>query len=140
LTACYVPWLFGQYDSESVGGAKQRQQSVHGGWGRHGHVDAAGRRRTVSRARSEPAACRRAHTCTGPRFYPLDCTAPRCAPAAKRVLGWPKYRSWPVHSCGNTAGKGWGWPSFWANSASFSLAVYGDDGGRPAVDAPRRGS
>ena len=26
-----------------------------------------------------------------------------------------------MHSCGNTAKKGWSWPNFWANLASFSL-------------------
>ena len=26
-----------------------------------------------------------------------------------------------MHSCGNTAVKGWSWPNFWANLASFAL-------------------
>ena len=33
--------------------------------------------------------------------------------------------SWHSHSCGNTAREGLRWPSFWANSASFSLGVGG---------------
>jgi hypothetical protein len=32
----------------------------------------------------------------------------------------PKDASWPMLSCGNTAIKGWSWPNFWANVASFS--------------------
>jgi hypothetical protein len=28
-----------------------------------------------------------------------------------------------VHSCENTARKGWSWPNFWANLASFSHLI-----------------
>jgi hypothetical protein len=39
----------------------------------------------------------------------------------ERSQAGPIYASWPMHSCDNTAIKGWSWPSFWANLASFSL-------------------
>jgi hypothetical protein len=48
----------------------------------------------------------------------LRCSAVRagfirmCSTWATRVLGCgPKDARWPVHSCGNTAVKGWSWPS-----------------------------
>ena len=39
----------------------------------------------------------------------------------RRQVG-PEDASWPTHSDENAAIKGWSWPNFWANLASFSLA------------------
>ena len=35
----------------------------------------------------------------------------------------PNDASWPVHSRGNAAMKGWSWPNFWASLVSFSLTI-----------------
>ena len=43
-----------------------------------------------------------------------------------------------MHSCGNTARKGWSWPNFWANWPSFSPGWGG--GSRPARPPARGGS
>ena len=40
---------------------------------------------------------------------------------ARKVSEWTRRCKLPYDSCGNTAIKGWSWPNFWANLASFSL-------------------
>jgi hypothetical protein len=51
-------------------------------------------------------------------------SAPPTAERERRSVG-PEDASWLMHSCGSTAVKGWSWPNFWANLASFSLGQAG---------------
>ena len=44
-----------------------------------------------------------------------------------------------MHSCEHKATKGWSWPNFWANVASFSLAGVLEAAKKDAVRQPGRG-
>ena len=99
-------------------------------------------RQSIARPLSSPVHA--ASKAPADRYAGPDGAGPTGAPAElperERCYVGPEDASWPMCSGGNTAIKGWSWPNFWADLASFSLGRGRGRAGQAVGDLPPRQS